>query len=114
MAAASDKAHLRSSPRFAVSSRCSIFYEDKMYKALVQDLSDGGMLLMCNLDFEPGAIVGVHLDLSAGVSIDCEVEVRNSGDMGIGVKIDFMDAQNRKTYQSYLQEALSSQLNKLG
>ena len=114
MDATSDKPHLRSSPRFTVTSKCAIFYEDKMSKAMVQDLSDGGMLLMCNRDFDQGIIFGVHLDLSPGVSIDCEVEVRNRAESGIGVKIDYMDDQNRKLYQGYLQEILSSQLNKLG
>lgn len=114
MAAASDKTYLRSSPRFAITSKCGIFYKDKMYKGMVQDLSDGGMLLMCNLDFEPGTIFGVHLDLSSSVAVDCEVEVRNTSDAGIGVKIDYMDDQNRKLYQSYLQDILSGQLNKLG
>ncbi len=114
MDATSDKPHLRSSPRFTVTSKSSIFYEDKMYAAMVQDLSDGGMLLMCHRDFDQGTIFGVHLNLSPGVSVDCEVEVRNRSEMGIGVKIDYMDDQNRKLYQAYLQEILSHQLNKLG
>ena len=114
MAAASDKTHLRSSLRFTVKSKCDIFYNDKLYKALVQDLSDGGMLLMCNLDFDVGTIFGVHLNLSPTVSVDCEVEVRNCSELGIGVKIDYMDDQNRKLYQDYLQDFLSHQLNKLG
>ena len=114
MADGPDKLTLRSSPRFTVTSKCSIFYEDKMYKAMLQDLSDGGMLLMCHRDIDNGTIFGVHLDLSPGVSVDCEVEVRNHTEMGIGTKIDYMDDQTRKLYQSYLQEFFSHQLNKLG
>ena len=114
MADESDKAHLRKAPRFTVTPKSDIFFEDKLYKALVQDLSDGGMLLLCNRDFDPGTIIGVHLNLAPGVAVDCEVEVRHCTDAGIGVKIDYMDDANRKAYQAYLQEFFSQQLNKLG
>ena len=114
MASAADKAFQRKSPRFTVTPKCDIFFEDKMYKALVQDLSDNGMLLLCSRDFDPGAIIGVHLNLAAGVTVDCEVEVRHCTDQGIGTKIDYMDDQNRKAYQGYLQEFFSQQLDKLG
>ena len=114
MAAASDKAHLRKSPRYTVTPKSDVFFEDKMYKALVQDLSDSGMLVLCSRDFKAGDILGVHLNLSPGVTVDCEVVVRHCTDMGIGVQIDYMDDANRRTYQSYLQEFFSQQLNKLG
>ena len=114
MAAASDKAHLRDSPRFAVTPKSDIFFNDKTYKALVQDLSDSGMLLVCSREFGVGDILGVHLNLAPGVTVDCEVEVRHSAELGTGVKIDYMDDANRKNYQAYLQEFFSQQLNKLG
>jgi hypothetical protein len=114
MATESDKRSLRSSPRFAVTMKCSIFYEDKLSPAMVQDLSDGGMLLQCSRDFKPGTIFGVHLNLSHGASVDCEVEVRNRSEMGIGVKIDYIDDKDRNLYQAYLQEFFSQQLNKSG
>ena len=57
MADESDKARLRKAPRFTVAPKSDIFYEDKLYRALVQDLSDGGMLLLCNRDFDPGTII---------------------------------------------------------
>ncbi len=114
MATAPDKTFQRKSPRFTVTPKSDIFFEDKMYKALVQDLSDNGMLLLCSRDFEPGSIIGVHLNLAPGLTVDCEVEVRHCTDQGIGVKIDFMDDQNCKAYQGYLQEFFSQQLNKLG
>ena len=114
MADGPDKRSLRSSPRFAVKMKCSIFVEDKLSPAMVHDLSDGGMLLMCNRDFKQGTIFGVHLNLSTGAAVDCEVEVRNRSEMGTGVKIDYIDDQNRKRYQAYLQEFFSNQLNKSG
>ncbi len=114
MAAASGKAHLRDSPRFAVTPKSDIYFGEKMYKALVQDLSDSGMLLICSREFAVGDILGVHLNLAPGVAVDCEVEVRHSTELGTGVKIDYMDEQNRNNYQGYLQEFFSQQLNKLG
>ena len=114
MAAASGKAHLRDSPRFAVTPKSDIYCGEKMYKALVQDLSDSGMLLICSREFAVGDILGVHLNLAPGVAVDCEVEVRHSTELGTGVKIDYMDEQNRNNYQGYLQEFFSQQLNKLG
>lgn len=114
MADAHDKAQLRKAPRITVTPKSDIFYEDKLYRALVQDLSDGGMLLLCTREFTPGTIIGVHLNLAPGVAVDCEVEVRHCSDAGIGVKIDYMDDANRKAYQAYLQEFFSHDLNKLG
>jgi c-di-GMP-binding flagellar brake protein YcgR len=104
MADAPDKAQQRKTPRITVTPKSDIFYEDKLYRALVQDLSDGGMLLLCTREFAPGTIIGVHLNLAPGVAVDCEVEVRHCSDAGIGVKIDYMDDANRKAYQAYLQE----------
>ena len=112
--ATSDKVFQRKSPRFTVTPKSDIFFEDKIYKALVQDLSDSGMLLLCNREFDSGTIIGVHLNLAPGVAVDCEVEVRHCTEMGIGVKIDYMDDSNRKVYQSFLQEFFSQQLNKSG
>ena len=114
MADSTSKAQLRKSPRLTVTPKSDIFFEDKLYRALVQDLSDGGMLLLCTWEFAPGTIIGVHLNLAPGVAVDCEVEVRHSTDAGIGVKIDYMDDANRKAYLAYLQEFFSQDLNKLG
>ena len=60
MADAPDKAQQRKTPRITVTPKSDIFYEDKLYRALVQDLSDGGMLLLCTREFAPGTIIGVH------------------------------------------------------
>ena len=111
MVPAFEKPSLRSSSRFPIAMKCSIFYEDKLSPAMVQELSDGGMLLLCNRDFKQGTIFGVHLNLSDRISIDCEVEVRNRNDKSIGVKIDYMDDHDRKLYQTYLLEFFA---NKLG
>ena len=62
--ATSDKVFQRKSPRFTVTPKSDIFFEDKIYKALVQDLSDSGMLLLCNREFDSGTIIGVHLNLA--------------------------------------------------
>ena len=64
---------------------------------------------LCRSYFRSGVI-----NLAPGLTVDCEVEVRHCTDQGIGVKIDFMDDQNCKAYQGYLQEFFSQQLNKLG
>jgi hypothetical protein len=114
MADSPNKAYLRKAPRFAVTPKSDVFFGGKIYKALVQDLSDSGMLLICNREFAVGDILGVHLNLAPGVAVDCEVEVRHSSELGTGAKIDFMDDLNRKNYQSYLQEFFSHQLNKSG
>jgi hypothetical protein len=111
MATGFEKPSLRSSSRFPITMKCSIFYEDKLSPAIVQELSDGGMLLLCNREFRQGTIFGVHLNLSDRISVDCEVEARNRNEKSIGVKIDYMDEHNRKIYQTYLQEFFA---NKLG
>ena len=112
--AAFNKADLRKSPRLAVTPKSEITHEGKSYKAIVQDISDTGMLLLSSRDFDPGARLHVRLSLSASVTVECVVIVRHCTDMGIGAQIESMDERNDKTYHGYLQEYFSHQLNRSG
>ncbi len=112
--AAFNKANLRKSPRLTVTPKSEIVHEGKAYKAIVQDLSDSGMLLLSSRDFDPGTRLEVRLHLSASVDVECIVVVRHCTDMGIGAQIERMDERNDKAYHGYLQEYFSHQLNKSG
>ena len=112
--AASNKSHPQRAPRFPVTPKGEIFDGDRTLRALIQDVSDNGVLLVCSKEFNKGDILGLRLHLSPSVFVDCEVEVRHSNDMGTGTKIVSMDEKNRRAYERYLQEFFSQQLGKLG
>jgi len=114
MATSSDNSNSCHSPRFAVTPNYDFFFDDKKYKALALDLNDSGMLLLRSREFKLGDILGEHLNLAPDLTVDCEVVVCHSAELGTGVEIDFMDDQNRRNDQSDLQEYFSQELNKLG
>ncbi len=100
----------RRSPRFAVTPRGELSDGVSTVKVLIQDISDSGMSLVCSKDYAPGAILDLKLNLSASTTIECEIEVRYSSDMGTGCKIVDMDDRNRRAYDHYLQEFFSQRL----
>ena len=114
MAAASDKSRPRRAPRFPVTPKGEVTEGGKTLRAIVQDVSDSGVLLVCSKEFTPGQILGLRLHLSTGTFVDCEIEVRHSNDMGTGARISKMDELNRRSYERYLQEFFSQQLGKSG
>jgi hypothetical protein len=114
MAAANDKSRPKRAPRFPVTPKGEVIEDGKTLRAIVQDVSDSGLLFVCSKEFEPGQILGLRLQLSAGSFVDCEIEVRHSNDMGTGARIVAMDDLNRRVYERYLQEFFSTQLGKSG
>ena len=114
MAAASDKDNLRLTQRLLVTPKGEISDGTTIVKALIQDISDEGLLLVSSKIYTPGQTLGLKFQVSTGTIIDCKVEVRHSSDMGTGVKIISMSEQHRRAYVRYLQEFYSNQLGKLG
>jgi len=114
MPANSDTSDLRRTMRLPVTPRGEIIDGDRTYKAIIQDVSDFGLLLVCSKEFTTGEILKLRLHLSPSAIVDCEIEVRHSNDLGTGVKIVSMDDLNRRAYERYLQEYFSQQLGKMG
>jgi len=114
MAAGSDGDNLRRTQRLLVTPKGEISDGTTTVKALIQDISDEGLLLVCSKIYAPDQILGLKFQVSTGTIVDCKVEVRHSSDMGTGVKIISMSEQHRRSYERYLQEYFSNQLSKLG
>jgi hypothetical protein len=100
----------RRAPRFRVTPRGDLSDGSSTIKALVQDISDSGMSLVCSKEYATGSVLGLKLNLNASTSVECKVEVRYSSDMGTGVKIVAMDDVNRRIYDNFLQEFFSQRL----
>jgi hypothetical protein len=100
----------RRAPRFRVTPRGEISDGSSTVKALVQDISDSGMSLVCSKEYATGTVLDLKLNLNASTSVECKVEVRYSSDMGTGVKIVTMDDINRRIYDNFLQEFFSQRL----
>jgi hypothetical protein len=114
VATASDNENLRRSQRLLVTPKGEVSDGTTSVKALLQDVSNGGMLLICSKTYTPGQTLTLKLQVSTGTIVECQVEVRHSSDMGTGVRIAFMSDQHRRAYDRYLQEYFSQHLGKLG
>jgi len=114
MAAGNDREDLRRTQRLLVTPKGEISDGTGTVKALIQDVSDEGLLLVCSRTYTPGQIVNLKFQVSTGTIIDCQVEVRHSSDMGTGVRITAMSEQHRRAYDRYLQEYFAQHLGKLG
>lgn len=114
MATSKSKSDVRKSRRYDVTPKGEVFDGERTTKALVQDISDAGLLLVCNGVFEKGKTLALKFQVSASSTIECVVEVRHSSELGTGVKIINMSDTHRRAYERYLQEFYSSQLNKSG
>lgn len=111
--AQSSSDNLRRTQRLLVTPKAEISDGTAAIKALIQDVSDEGVLLVCSKIYAPGQALTLKFQVSSGTIIDCKVEVRHSSDMGTGVKIVSMSEQHRRAYERYLQEYFAHQLNKL-
>lgn len=112
--AASKDDNLRRSQRLVVTPKGEIFDGTTWTKALIQDISAGGLLLISSKIFTRGQTLTVKLQISGGSVIECTAEVRHSSDMGTGVQINSMSDQHRRAYERYLQEYFSQHLGRLG
>jgi hypothetical protein len=114
MAAGSVKSSPPRAQRIAVSPKGEIFDGSVWIKALIQDVSDAGVALVCSREFRQGEILKLRLQLAPGNLIEFTVEIRHSNDMGTGAKIVSIDEKNRSAYDQYIQEFYSQHLGKLG
>ena len=114
MATAPDNENLRRSQRLLLTPRGEVSDGTTSVKALLQDVSSGGMLLICSKVYTPGQTLTLKFQVSTGTIVECQVEVRHSSDMGTGVRIVTISEQHRRAYDRYLQEYYSSHLGKLG
>lgn len=114
MATAPDHENLRRSQRLLLTPKGEVSDGTSAVKALLQDVSSSGMLLVCSKTYSPGQMLTLKFQVSTGTIVECQVEVRHSSDMGTGVRIAAMSEQYRRAYDRYLQEYFSSHLGKLG
>lgn len=106
--------NLRRSQRLIVTPKGEVFDGTAWTRALLQDISARGMLLISSKIFAPGQQVTVKLQISSGNVVECTAEVRHSSDNGTGVHIVSMSDAHRRAYDRYLQEYFSQHLGRLG
>ncbi|HTD90970.1 MAG TPA: PilZ domain-containing protein [Burkholderiales bacterium] len=114
MASNFKKDDLRRTQRLLLTPKGELFDGTTSVKALIQDISDEGLLLVSSKIYAPGQTLTLKFQVSTGNIIDCQVEVRHSSDMGTGVKLLAMNVQHRRAYEQYLQEYFSQHLGRLG
>jgi hypothetical protein len=112
--AASKDDDLRRSQRLVVTPRGEVYDGATWTRALIQDISARGMLLICSKTFELGQQLTIKLQISSGTVVECTAEVRHSSDIGTGVNILAMSDQHRRAYDRYMQEYFSQHLGRLG
>ena len=111
---ANDKTtNARRAPRLLATPKGEVSDGTSVARALLQDVSDEGILFLCSKSYAPGQKLTLKFQASGDVFIECQVEVRHSSDMGTGVKIVSMSEPHRRAYDAYLQEYFSHHLGRL-
>jgi hypothetical protein len=106
------KTELRANTRVSISRRGTLKFGNVSFPCLVQDMSDGGFLIMPTVTLEEGQVLDFEFELYPGKSIACQLEVRHVGDSGVGTEIKEIDDEGARLCQLYLQEHYAGTLNR--
>ncbi|MBM3340951.1 MAG: PilZ domain-containing protein [Betaproteobacteria bacterium] len=103
---------LRRTQRIALTPKAELSDGVTSYKAIIQDVSDEGLLLVCTRAFKPGQRLRLKFQLFDGPIIECVVEVRHSNDLGTGVEIATISKADQNAYTHYIQEFVAQRLRR--
>jgi hypothetical protein len=88
--------------RMPVSHSGEISDGNGVYACLIQDVSRRGLLIACSQKFTVGQILNLVCPLTPEIKLECKVEVQNTEDGLIGVKILEVSPQTGADYQRYV------------
>lgn len=94
--------HLRRSMRMPVSHGGEVRDGNGVYPCLIQDVSRRGLLIACSKKFAVGQVLELVCPLSPEIKLECKVEVQNTEDDFVGVKILEVSPQTAADYQRYV------------
>ena len=102
---------MRAQARVAVTRRGSLSAGDTYWiPCMVMDMSDGGLMLICNKKVPVGQRLQFRCELFPQRNLECRIEVKHVSEEGMGAKIVEIDPQSSSLVQSYLQEQYSHAL----
>jgi hypothetical protein len=102
---------LRAGARIAIKERASLKSGDDWFPCMVQDMSDGGFLILCSRELTVGQVLDFRFELFPEKSLNCKVEVRHVSPSGMGTKVVTIDNRGSRLIELYLQEQYSLKLN---
>lgn len=106
--------NLRAGARIAVNQRAELNSGTAWFPCRILDMSDNGLLLVCNKSLVVGQILDLRCELYLGKRLECKVEIRHADEAAIGTRIVRIDRRSIDLLQLFLQEHYSEHLNKSG
>ena len=92
-------------------SEGSVNTEGAWFPCVVQDMSDGGFLILCGKELTVGQALEFRCQLFPEKTLNCKIEVRHVSSSGMGTKIIDIDRRGSGLIQLYLEEQYSLKLN---
>ena len=89
----------------------SVNIGDAWFPCVVQDMSDGGFLILCSKELSVSQVLEFRCQLFPEKTLNCKIEVRHVSSSGMGTKIIDIDRRGSGLIQLYLQEQYSLKLN---
>ena len=84
-------------------------YEEHRFTCLVQDVSEKGMLVICNYDLEIGLELDIRFELQPGMPYQARVKVRHFKDGCFGAEILEADPQSAENWTKFLESNFPGQ-----
>ena len=113
-----DDSELRTFSRITVTRRGVLTVEDdasalttldERFPCLIQDMSQGGFLLLCTEQFSVGQVLHFSCELLPEQVLECKIKVMHVGDSIIGAKIVDIDDRGIELCQLFLRDQVSTQ-----
>ena len=102
---------LRAGARLAVKERASLNSGDAWFPCMVQDMSDGGFLILCSKELKVGQVLDFKCQLMPERTLTCKIEVKHVSPSGMGTKVVEIDGRGTRLLELFLQEQYSLKLN---
>jgi len=90
--------------RFPLNRRGELSYNGTRFPCLIQDISVGGLFIICARDPEVGQKLGVRFELTRDYIHQCEIRVQHVEDGCLGAKIIDVGERENKIFQHYVEK----------
>ncbi|MGQ0751381.1 MAG: PilZ domain-containing protein [Betaproteobacteria bacterium] len=105
-----NRAQVQRRRRFQVSRRGTLHDGNRSFACLIQDISEKGLLLICNHDLQVGSELAVQFELGAGANFSGRIRIRHFRDGCCGAELVAADHESDRNWNLFLESHYSGQL----
>lgn len=105
-----NRAQVQRPRRFQISRRGTLDDGNRRFACLIQDISEKGLLLICNHDLDVGSELAVQFELGAGANFSGRIRIRHFNDGCCGAELVGADHESGRNWNLFLESHYSGQL----